>query len=651
MVERQRPGADGASPNGKSGDGASPDGKPRGSRTSATPSSVSAGDASSTGPGAGAGGPRGGDGNRPGGLKALRRALAYLRGHKRDAAGAFVALLLVTATNLTTPQLVRLAIDDGIRRGDAPVVTFAVVGLVVVALVRGLFTFLQGYLAERASQGVAYDLRDALFTRLERLSFSYYDRVQTGQLLTRLTNDVEQVRTFSGTGVIQLIASVVMLVGSIALLVRISLSLTLVTMLIIPAIFLLLLRFVRQIGPLFGQVQQTLGRLNTILQEDLQGNRVIRAFVREDYETARYRAINDNLLDKNIQATRLLANNFPFVFLFANIGTLIIIWLGGLQTIDKTISIGELIAFNTYLSFLLQPILTIGFLAAQISRAGASSLRIFDILDAPLEATDKPGAAVLPPLTGRVEFRDVSFRYPGTERDILAGISFETRPGQTIAILGTTGAGKSTLVNLIPRFYDVIGRAVLLDGHDVRDVTLTSLRSQIGIVLQEALLFSGPVRDNIAYGRPDATQEQVEAAARAAQADSFIRDRPHGYDTVVGERGVGLSGGQRQRIAIARALLVNPTLLILDDSTSAVDAETEMLIQAALDGLMRDDRRTAFVIAQRISTVRDADLILVLDEGGIAARGTHDELTRESPLYNEILGSQLQPERELVDSR
>jgi len=636
MTDRQGAVANGASHNGRPHNGATPNGA-----REAAPTPTPSRSAAAVGPSAARGG---GDGNRPGGLAALRRALAYLRGHVRDAAGAFIALLVVTAANLATPQLVQLAIDGGLKRNSPRVILYAVVGLVVISIVRGLSTFLQGYLAERASQGVAYDLRDALFTRLERLSFSYYDRVQTGQLLTRLTNDVEQVRTFAGTGVIQLSSSVVMLAGSIVLLLRISWSLTLVTMLIIPAIFVLLMRFVRRIGPLFGQVQQTLGRLNTILQEDLQGNRVIRAFVREDYETARYRDINDSLLHKNIEATRLLSNNFPFVFLLANIGTLIIIWFGGLQVIGRQIDIGQLIAFNTYLSFLLMPILTIGFLAAQISRAGASSLRIFDILDAPLEVTDKPGAVVLPPIAGRVEFRDVCFRYPSTERDILHDITFSAEPGQTVAILGTTGSGKSTLVNLIPRFYDVSGGAVLVDGHDVRDVTLSSLRARIGIVLQEALLFSGPVRDNIAYGRPDATQEDVEAAARAAQADEFIRALPQGYDTVVGERGVGLSGGQRQRIAIARALLVNPKLLILDDSTSAVDAETELLIQQALDTLMRDRSHTAFVIAQRISTVRDADLILVLDGGRIAARGTHDELTRESPLYNEILGSQLQPD-------
>jgi ATP-binding cassette subfamily B protein len=292
----------------------------------------------------------------------------------------------------------------------------------------------------------------------------------------------------------------------------------------------------------------------------------------------------------------------------------------------------------------------IGFLAAMISRAGASALRVFELLDAPLEVADAANAAPLPAASGRVEFKDVRFRYAGSEREILRGVSFAVEPGQLVALLGTTGAGKSTVINLIPRFYDVTGGAVLVDGQDVRQVTLSSLRSQVGVVLQESLLFSGSVRDNIAYGRPDATLADVRAAAEAAQAHAFIANLPQGYDTIIGERGIGLSGGQRQRIAIARVLLLHPRLLILDDSTSAVDAETEMAIQAALDRLMRDRGYTAFVIAQRISTVRDADLILVLDDGQIVARGTHEALLAESRVYNEILGSQILPEKKASES-
>jgi ATP-binding cassette, subfamily B, multidrug efflux pump len=580
-----------------------------------------------------------------GGLGAVRRALLYLRSYKGEAFGAFLALLLASGASLVTPQLIAYAIDSGIAPKRLGVILLAVGGLAGAALLRGLFTFLQGYLAERASQGVAYDLRNDLFAKIERLGFGYYDRVETGQLVTRLTSDVEQIRSFAGSGVVQLAAAVVMLVGTTTLLVVLDWQLALVALAVVPAIFALLLRFVRRIGPLFRAVQQTLGRLNSVLQEDLAGIRVIRTFSREEYEAERYSSVNDELLEKNLETVRTFSNNFPFVFLLANLGTLLIVLFGGLQVMGGRLSIGELVAFNTYLGFLLFPIFTVGFLAAGISRAGASSLRVFEVLDAPLEVQDAPGAVPLPPIRCRVEFDDVRFRYPGDEREILRGISFSAEPGQTIAILGTTGSGKSTLVNLIPRFYDVSGGGVLLDGHDVRDVTLASLRGQIGIVLQSALLFSGPVRANIAYGKPGATQEEIEAAARAAQADDFIRALPEGYDTVVGERGVGLSGGQRQRIAIARALLIDPRLLILDDSTSAVDAETEAAIKEALDRMMRDSRRTAFVIAQRISTVRDADLILILDNGEIAAMGTHEELLRDSELYNEILGSQLVMER------
>jgi ATP-binding cassette, subfamily B, multidrug efflux pump len=576
-----------------------------------------------------------------GSLRAVRRALAYLRSYKREAAGAFVALVLSSAASLATPQLIRVAIDEGIAPRSLDIILLAVGGLVGAALVRGLFQFLQGYLAERASQGVAYDLRNDLFAKIERLGFGYYDKVETGQLVTRLTSDVEQIRTFAGSGVVQLAAAAVMLAGTTALLFSLNWRLALIALAIVPVIVVLLLRFVRRIGPLFRGVQQALGRLNSILQEDLAGIRVIRTFAREAYERERYRLVNEELLGRNLETVRTFSNNFPFVFLLANLGTLAIILFGGLQVIGGGLTVGELVAFNTYLGFLLFPILTIGFLAAGISRAGASSQRVFEVLDAPLEVEDSPNAVPLPPVSCRVEFDDVSFRYPGDEREILRNISFTAEPGQTVAILGTTGSGKSTLVNLIPRFYDVTEGSVKLDGHDVRDVTLSSLRGQIGIVLQTSLLFSGPVRDNIAYGRPDATQKEIEAAARAANAHEFIRELPQGYASVVGERGVGLSGGQRQRIAIARALLVDPRLLILDDSTSAVDAETETAIQESLDRLMREGNRTAFVIAQRASTIRDADLILVLDGGTIAAQGTHEELLSESELYNEILGSQL----------
>jgi len=569
------------------------------------------------------------------------RALGYLRGYRLDTAGALLSLLLVSAANLAAPQMIRLAIDGGLAKKDRRVVLLAMGGLVAIAVVRGFFNFLQGYLAERASQGVAFDLRDALFARIQRLSFSYYDQAQTGQLLTRLTNDVEQVRTFVGSGVVQFAASLAMLVGCAVLLISINAVLAVAALLSIAPIILLLRNFVGRMGPLFGVLQGTLSRLNTVLQEDLRGLRVVRTFSGEAREAERYKKINDELLGHNVQLIDAVSRNFPFVGFFANLGTLVVVGVGGVLIFRSRLTVGELIAFNSYLGFLLFPLMTVGFLAAQISRAGASALRVFELLDTAVEVTDAKDAVPLPPIQGRVELRDVRFRYAGSAGEILRGLSFVAEPGQLVAVLGTTGSGKSTLINLIPRFYDTTSGAVLIDGHDVRKVTLSSLRSQIGVVLQDALLFSGSIRENIAYGRPDATMAEIQAAAEAAQAAEFISKLPQGYDTVVGERGVGLSGGQRQRLAIARALLTDPRVLILDDSTSAVDAETEAAIQAALDRLMRSAHRTALVIAQRISTVRDADLILVLDEGRVAAQGRHEELMASSPLYNEILGSQL----------
>ena len=578
----------------------------------------------------------------------VRRAAGYLGPYKREVVFALVSLLLVSGANLLTPLLIAYAVDTGVTDRVPRAILLAVAGLLGVAVIRGIFNFFQGYLAERASQGVAYDLRNELFSRVERLSFGYHDRVETGQLVTRLTNDVEQVRGFIGTGVVQLASSVVMFIGTTVLLLWIDWQLALIVLAVIAPIFFLLTQFVKKIGPLFRRVQEKLGQTNTVLQEDLSGLRVVRSFAQEDREVSRYRQANDELLERNVTTVRTQSNNFPLVFFFANLGTLAVILFGGFQVIGGSLSIGILIAFNSYVAFLLQPILTIGFLSAGLARAGTSTRRIFEVLDTPMEVENRPNAETLPPIRCEVAFEDVRFRYPGTEEDILSGVSFEARPGQTIALLGATGSGKSTLVNLLPRFYDVTSGSVKLDGYDVRDVTLESLRYQIGVVFQEPRLFSGTVAENIAYGKTGASSEEISASARAASAEEFIQRLPDGYETVIGERGVGLSGGQRQRIAIARALLVNPRLLILDDSTSAVDAATEASILDSLDRLMREDHRTVFVIAQRVSTVRDADLILLLDNGEIAARGTHSELLANSPLYNEILGSQLEGVREPV---
>ncbi len=524
----------------------------------------------------------------------LWRALGYLRKYWRTSLGAFISLLIVTATNLISPQILRIVIDMGISARNLG-----------------------------------------------------HDKAQTGQLLTRVTNDVENVRNFAGNnGLLQLLNAIVMLLGSTVILLLTNWKLALIALTIVPILLFIFLSFIRRVRPRFLTVQQKLGNLNTILQENLAGVRVVKAFVREPYELARYRAANDNLLQENLVIVRNTSFTFPQIFFIANLGTLAIIWFGGAQVIGGQLSIGTLVAFNSYLTFLLMPVFILGSTLTSITQSAASAHRVFEVIDAPIEVTDKPGAIVLPPVQGRVEFENVSFRYAGSETLTLANVSFITKPGQTVAILGKTGSGKSSIINLIPRFYDVSGGRVMIDGHDVRDVTLASLRSQIGIVLQETNLFSGTIRENIAYGRPDASKEEIEAAARAAQAHTFITSFPDGYETLVGERGVGLSGGQRQRIAIARALLVKPAILILDDSTSAVDAETEYQIQQALQHLIAIC--TSFIIAERISTVRNASFILLVDDGRLVAQGTHDELLQSSTLYTQLLESQLHSDKEVV---
>lgn len=578
-------------------------------------------------------------------MKGIRRALQYLRNYSLPAVGAFLSLLVVNAANLYTPQLLRQVIDDGITSMNMGRIWTLAGLLVAVAALRGVFNFLQGYLSEVTSQGIAYELRNAIFDRLQRLSFSYHDQSQTGKLMTRMTSDVELVRMFVGNGLLQLVSAVLLLVGTLVILFSMNALLTGIFLLMIPPILVVFFLFVRGIMPLSKTVQQKLGELNAVLQENLAGIRVVKAFAREDYEQQRFGVRNSEYLGDNLKLIRLFSSSFPLIFFIANLGVVGVVWVGGGQVIREMMSLGELVAFVGYQGFFLMPVFMLGFVGSAMSRAEASAQRLFEVMDAELEVKDKPGAQALPAIQGKVSFEGVGFRYAGSEQNVITDIRFEVQPNQTVAILGRTGSGKSTIINLIPRFYDVTEGRLCIDGVDVRDVTLESLRSQIGIVLQETTLFSGTLRENIAYGRPEASLEEVEAAARAAQVDDFVRELPDGYETMIGERGVGLSGGQKQRVAIARALLVNPRILIMDDSTSSVDSETEYKIQQALEQLRQG--RTTFVIAQRISTVRSADLILLLDQGQLIAQGTHKELMDCCEIYAELLATQFGDQAEL----
>ncbi|MBI3176552.1 MAG: ABC transporter ATP-binding protein [Chloroflexi bacterium] len=618
----------------------------------------------------------------------MRRAIEYLTRHRGEALLPYLFLIIATLSQLAVPRLVR-SILDAVTSGvlaktvldalpqipasfmnaalpkildflkypaawttdqlvaqltadqtNAPALLLrAGIAIVVFAALRGVFAFLQAYWAERNSQSVAFDLRNDLYAKIQRLSFSYHDRNQTGQLMIRATDDVEKVRLFIGQGLLQLVGAVLLLSGTLILLFSTNAQLAVVTLWILPVALVLFMIFGTISQPLFSKVQQKLSALNTVLQENLAGIKVVKAFTREAGEQVKFKTAANILMDQQIVIARLFTFLFPLIFLIANLGQATTLYAGGRQIINGMLTLGEWQEFSLYLVYLFFPIAQFGFIITQFGQAAASASRIFEILDARSDVTDKPGATALPQVQGHVQFENVTFRYFGGGDPVLNKVSFDASSGQTVALLGATGSGKTTIINLLPRFYDPTEGRILIDGHDLRDLTLESLRAQIGIVLQETTLFSGAIRDNIAFGKPEATLEEIAAAATAAAAHDFIVSFPDGYDTSVGERGATLSGGQKQRVAIARALLVNPRILILDDSTSSVDVATEAHIQTALDKLMKG--RTSFVIAQRISTVMNADLILVLDRGEIVARGKHADLMEDSAIYAQIYNSQL----------
>jgi len=571
----------------------------------------------------------------------LLRCYGYLRPYWRTAVAAYLLLVVITGLSLLVPQLIRWIVDRGIEGGDIALLARSVLALLAVTFLKGVLSFLQGRWIEIGSQGVAYDLRNAIHHKLSALSFSYHDRAQTGQLLSRAIQDVERIRFLTGRATLRLVEAIALLLGTLVALVLINPQLALLALATMPLLAYIAFRFGRRYRPLSLEIQQQLAILTTRLEQNLRGARVVKAFAQEPAEIERFDRDNRLWFDLSAEAVRLQAFNVPLIDLIASLGTVFIIWYGGTLVINGALTLGELVAFSTYLGQLVMPVRRLGMIIPALAMAAAAGERIFEILDAVSEVEDAPGARELPTVRGHVCFEAVSFAYFGRHQ-VLRDLSFEAEPGQVIALLGATGSGKSTIINLIPRFYDPTRGRITLDGHDLRDVTLSSLRDQIGIVLQETTLFAASIRENIAFGRPDCTEAEIVAATQAAQAHEFICEMPEGYDTEVGERGATLSGGQKQRVAIARALLKDPRVLILDDAMSSVDTETERLIQLALETLMRG--RTSFVIAQRLSTVRTADLILVLEKGRIAARGTHADLLRTSGLYAEIYNRQLRPQ-------
>ena len=570
----------------------------------------------------------------------LKRIFGFMSPYKKEAILAVIFLGLVVVADLYVPALITTIIDDGVKNKDMDVIVNTSLLMIGASILSAVLSIFNTLFSVRVARSFEADLRDAIFKKIQTFSFGNLDDFSTGQLLTRLTSDLSQVQMIIMMSLRMFTRAPLMFLGSFTIMFTTNFNLALVILALLPITLVLVLLFVRIVQPLFTLVQERLESLNQVLQENLSGMRVVKAFVRREHENQRFEKANNELYGTSLKMSQYISMFFPIIMSLMNLGTVAIIYFGGLQVFDGVTSVGQIMAFTNYLFSTMFPVMMLSMMAGQISAASASATRIFEVLDAEPEVQDSHDSVDLTDIQGRVVFENVTFSYRDDGGDpVLTDISFTAEPGQKVALLGSTGSGKSSLINLIPRFYDTNKGTVTIDGIDVKNIKRSDLRRHIGISLQEAVLFSGTIKDNIRYGKPDATDEEVFTAAKAAQAHEFITGFPLGYDSMVGQRGVNLSGGQKQRIAIARALLIRPKILILDDSTSAVDVETEAELEIALEEMMDDT--TSFIIAQRISTVLKADKILVLNEGKIAAEGDHEALMETSPIYQEIYDSQL----------
>lgn len=566
-------------------------------------------------------------------MKNYKRLLAYMRPYLHRLFLAVVFIVLAASANLYLPWIIKDMIDDVLAAKNMMMLNVISVSIVVVFLFRGIFYYGQSYLVSYIGQRVVIDVREVLFRKFQRMPISYFDTHQTGETMSYLTNDVNAMQNALVDNLIEMVTEGAILIGSLAMMVYLDWKLSLLTLVVIPLVGQAMKVFGRKIKVTGTVIQERLADITSLLQESISSIRVVKSFVREDYEIDRFcrqNELNFQAAMKNVQLTSLLT---PTVEFLAAVAVTFIVWFGGYEVVNGEITAGALVAFLTYAVNLANPVKRLSRVYGNLQKAMAAVDRVFGVLDLEETVGNRPGAIDLPATHGHVAVKDVTFEYkPGAPA--LRHVSLEVEPGQMIAFVGPSGAGKSTIANLIPRFYDVTEGEILIDGHDIRDLTVESLRQQIGIVPQETMLFSSTVRENIRYGRLDATDEEVEEAAKAANADVFIRELPEGYDTQIGERGLNLSGGQRQRISIARAILKNPRILILDEATSALDTESEKVVQAALDKLMVG--RTSFVIAHRLSTIFEANQIYVIDNGQIREHGTHEELLEKGGLYSNL---------------
>lgn len=581
----------------------------------------------------------------PQGEGVYRRLLSYLRPYPVQLIIAYSALLATTIFNLLVPQVIKGAIDQGIAGGNMRALLIAAAIILIIALLRSIAGYGQLFYGEWLSHRVGYDLRNDFYESVQGQSFSFHDASHTGDLMSRATSDIAETERFTGIGMADLVATILLMAGVVAVMLWEAPGLALIALIPIPILVVSTIRFGGTIRPMFRRIQDQMGILSTTMQESMTGIRVVKAFAREPYELQKFDEGNEEWFDRKFSVVRAWSNNWPFFNFLITSSIVLLLFFGAPLAIGGSITVGTLFAMITYVLMLNGPVQRLGFLVNLAATAGASASRVFAIMDEANVIQEKDNPFVSDEINGDVRFENVSFAYQ-SQVPILEDITFHAESGRRIALIGPTGSGKSTITGLIPRFYDAHHGRVLVDGIDVRDWQLRSLRSHIGIVLQDPFLFSQSVAENIAYGRPDASDGQIIAAAKAARAHDFIIDLQDGYDTRVGERGVTLSGGQKQRVAIARALLTNPRILILDDSTSSVDTETEHLIQQALDELMVG--RTTFIIAQRLLTLKRADSILVLDHGRIVERGTHEELLEYKGLYRQIYNMQLRDQEKFV---
>jgi ABC-type multidrug transport system fused ATPase/permease subunit len=561
------------------------------------------------------------------------RLLGFLRPYKWTLWISVVLAVLSQAGQFATAYLTGTAVAKAVHGHDREALTMIVVAVVLVGLARALAMLGRRLIAGKQALGVELDMRSALYAHLLRLSFGFYDRHQTGQLMSRATVDLQTVRFFLGYGLVFFFQNVITLIGATIVMFAVNWRLALVGLWIAPLLVALAYRYSHVSHPLLRDVQQRMADVATVAEENIVGVHVVRSFAQEQAELRKFEERSEAVFSQSVAANRQRALYVPLLSFLPLLAQGTVLLVGGRMVVHGTLPLSDFIFFNVLVLMLVMPLRMLGMWIGQAQRATASGERIFEIMDEPEEVADRPGALELPSGPGRIAYRDVRFEY-ARGRPVLEGIDLELEPGTTVAVIGHTGSGKTTLASLVPRFYDVSAGAVKLDGVDVRDIRLRSLRSAVGIVTQDPFLFSAPVRDNIGFGRPDATDEEIEHAARLAQAHEFVVELPEGYDTVIGERGITLSGGQRQRIAIARALVVDPRVLIFDDATASVDATTEARIKLGLREAMRG--RTTLIIAHRLSTISLADEIVVLDGGQVAARGTHEQLLATSPVYGEI---------------